>query len=68
MFCKEEVLKNFEKFTRKHLCWRLLKKRLRSQAGIETISSYTKANFAILFSSENIKTENSSFLKIEGVP
>ena len=76
VFCKKEVLKNFAKFTGKHLPWRLFKKELQVSRLyhnlLEQFPRILKANFAILFSSENIKTENSSFKKIEaatvGVP
>ena len=67
VFCEKEVLKNFAKFTGKHLCWRLFKKELEVSRLyhnlLEQFPHISKANFAILFSLENIKTKNSSFLK-----
>ena len=61
-FCKKEVLKNFAKFTGKHLYRRLFKKELQvSRLYHNLLEQFPKANFAILFSSENIQTENGSF-------
>ena len=54
----KEVLKNFAKFTGKHLYWRLFKKELQVSRLyhnlLEKVPHISKANFAILFSSENI--------------
>ena len=65
VFCKKEVLKIFSKFTGKHLYRRLFKKELQVSRLyhnlLQQFPHISKANFAISFSSENIKTENGSF-------